>query len=191
MLAVNIFPQLSTFRHILESAIFFWDDSVSARNEVSGSSVSYRSYQLKRTIELVSNNPIFGNGWGSCYYRSLHRDMNGWESIVFTTLMQFGYLGSMLWAYLYYRFYKYSLKSRHHVVSFAYMSASMAFCILNDTIYPFYIFFGAVLINKVAYLDKTAIKSNNNNANNRFKNHFISAVSHDSGNCANSFRGGY
>lgn len=31
--------------------------------------------------------------------------------------------------------------------------ASLAFCILNDTIYPFYIFFGAVLINKLSYME--------------------------------------
>lgn len=36
--------------------------------------------------------------------------------------------------------------------------ASLAFCILNDTIYPFYIFFGAVLINKLSYMERTCVK---------------------------------
>lgn len=155
---VYVFPQLSTFRHILESAMFFWDDSVSAKNEVTGTSVSYRVYQLKRTMELISDTPIFGNGWGSCYYRALHRDMNGWESIVFTTLMQFGYFGFLIWMHMFYRFYRYSLKSKLRVISLAFMVASLAFCILNDTIYPFYIFFGAVLINKLSYMERTCVK---------------------------------
>lgn len=38
------------------------------------------------------------------------------------------------------------------------MVASLAFCILNDTIYPFYIFFGAVLINKLSYMERTCVK---------------------------------
>lgn len=188
---VYIFPQLKTFRHILESAIFFWDDSVSAKNDVSGSSVSYRAYQLKRTMELVSDSPIFGNGWGSCFYRGRYRDMNGWESIVFTTLMQFGYLGFLLWMNLFYRFYRYSLRSRQRVISLAFMAANMAFCVLNDTIYPFYIFFGAVLINKLSYLKGDNSNINQNNANNRLKNHFISALSHDSGNRTDTLKCGH
>lgn len=189
LIIVNVFPQLSTFKHILESSLFFWDDSVSAKNDVSGSSVAYRAFQMKKTMELVSDSPMFGNGWGSCYYRNLHSDMNGWESIVFTTLMQFGYLGFIIWGNMFYRFYHFSLKSRQMVISLAFMMSSMAFCILNDTIYPFYIFFGAVLINKLSYF---GIKSNNKvvHAKNRFTNHFVSPFSHDSGNSIDSFRSG-
>ena len=69
---------------------------------------------------------------------------------------------------MFYRFYRYSLKSKYRVVSLAFMSASMAFCVLNDTIYPFYIFFGAVLINKMSYFENLTINVNKNNANNRF-----------------------
>ena len=188
---VYVFPQLSTFRHILESSMFFWDDSVSAKNEVTGSSVSYRVYQLKRTMELISDTPIFGNGWGSCYYRALHSDMNGWESIVFTTLMQFGYFGFLIWMHMFYRFYRYSLKSKLRVISLAFMVASLAFCILYDTIYPFYIFFGAVLINKLSYMEGHVSNVNKNNASNRFKNYFFSAFPYDSGNRVDTFRGGH
>ena len=31
---IYVFPQLSAFRHILESSIFFGDDSVSEKNDV-------------------------------------------------------------------------------------------------------------------------------------------------------------
>lgn len=176
-LIVYIFPQLSSFRHILESSIFFWDDSVSAKNDVNGSSVAYRTYQMKRTMELVADSPIFGNGWGSTFYGGRYRDMNGWESTVFTVLMQFGYFGFLLWAIMFYRFYRYSLGSRHGLVSLAFIASNMAFCVLNDTIYPFYIFFGAVLINKMGLLELSgSSKITFNNAKNRLKNPSFFAI---------------
>lgn len=144
--AVFIFPQLSSFRNILEASLFFWDDSVSAKNDVSGSSVSFRVWQLKQTLTYIAHNPLFGNGWGSCYYNSKYPAMNGWESFVLTTLMQFGYLGMVIWSLLYYKFYKFSLKGKMPVVSLAFMVSAAALLILTDTIYPFYIYYGAALI---------------------------------------------
>lgn len=94
--------------------------------------------------------------------------MIGWESIIFTTLMQFGYLGFLLWMNLYYKFYLYSKESKMKLISFAFMAAAMAFSIINDTIYPFYIFFGAVLINKFRFLTTNNLKKN---ASIRFKNY--------------------
>ncbi len=150
--SVFIFPQLAEFRSIIETCLFFWDDSVAAMNDVSGSSLDFRLYQLEHTMMYVEDSPFFGNGWGSCFYKSRYPNMNGWESIVFTTLMQFGYLGSFLWLLLFGNFYKYSRKGGCRLVCLAFMASSLAFCVLNDTIYPFYIFFGAVLINKLGLL---------------------------------------
>ena len=150
--SVFIFPQLAEFRSIIETCLFFWDDGVAAMNDVSGSSLDFRLYQLKHTVMYVEDNPFFGNGWGSCFYNSRYPNMIGWESIVFTTLMQFGYVGSFLWLLLFCNFYIYSRKSGQRLVCFAFMAASLAFCVLNDTIYPFYIYFGAVLIPKLRLL---------------------------------------
>ena len=165
---IYVFPQLSAFRHILESSIFFWDDSVSEKNDVKGSNVGFRTYQLLHTLQYVKDSPIFGNGWGSCFYKNKYPDMIGWESIIFTTLMQFGYLGFLLWMNLYYKFYLYCKESKMKLISFAFMAAAMAFSIINDTIYPFYIFFGAVLINKFRFLTTNNLKKN---ASIRFKNY--------------------
>lgn len=152
LLCVNIFPVLEDFKNIIESTLFFWNESIAEKNEVTGSSVSYRTYQLNRTISLIKENPFFGNGWGACYYKDKYPDMNGWESIVFTTLMQFGYIGALMWIFLFYNFYKYSCRSGFKVLSVAFMASGMTLCLFTDSIYPFYIFFGSVLINKFSLL---------------------------------------
>lgn len=158
LLSLYIFPQLSNFKNILESSLFFWNDSVSARNDVAGSSVSYRLFQLSYTWQCIQDNLLFGNGWGSPFYKGVHSVMNGWESIVFTTLMQFGIVGMLIWILLFYKFYRYSIAFGDKVLGAAFMLSALAFCILTDTIYHFYIFWGAVLIHKMSlYLNSEAI----------------------------------
>lgn len=147
---VYIFPQLRSFRNIIETSLFFWDDSVAARNNVSGSSVSFRAFQFEHTLRYIQDSPFFGNGWGSPFYKSRFPEMIGWESIVFTTLMQFGYVGAIVWALLFYRFYKYSAMHKDKVIGAAFIISAVVMCILTDTIYHFFIFFGAVLIHKMS-----------------------------------------
>lgn len=158
ILCIYIFPQLKDFRSILETSLFFWDDSVASRNNVSGSSVAYRLYQLKYTLIYIGENPLFGNGWGAMYYKIVNATMNGWESIVFTTLMQFGFVGGIVWSLLFYKFYRYTIVNKQRLLGLAFILSALALCILTDTIYHFYIFFGAVLIHKMEVLNN--IESN-------------------------------
>lgn len=160
VLCLYIFPQLSEFRSILESSLFFWSDSVSAHNNVSGSSVSYRSFQLSYTWKCIQDNLLFGNGWGSPFYKGVHSVMNGWESIVFTTLMQFGIIGAIIWIILFYKFYRYSIAGGEKVLGLAFIVSALTLCIFTDTIYHFYIFWGAVLIQKMSVYLKQELRQN-------------------------------
>ena len=160
LLLINIVPSLSSFRNIIETVFFFWDDSVAAANRVSGSSVSLRQYQLNYTITHISESLLFGNGWGAMYVK-YHPGMHGWESIIFTTLFQSGVLGLFVMGGLFYSFYKYSIiKNPDHGLAKAFIIASLIFCITSDTIYPFYIYFGCVLINKINTIRNKAIRVN-------------------------------
>jgi len=166
---IMFIPFLENFRNIIEASLFFWNDSVSAENEVSGSSVSLREYQLFYTLDQIKGNILFGNGWGAMYYES-HPTMFGWESVVFTTLMQFGVSGVLLWTYMFWFMYKYSTrKQKNKVYQKSFIIASVALCIFTDTIYPAYIFLGCLLMGKSYLLNdadqdvgSSVINKNNN-----------------------------
>lgn len=161
LLLIYYVPFFAPFKNIIETVFFFWDDSVALANDVGGSSFEYRLFQLKYTINHVADSPLFGMGWGAMYYKGAHPDMNGWESIIFTTLFQSGYLGVVFTAGLFWAFYRYSIvRSRNRALAKAFILSSLVFCIVNDTIYPFYIYFGCVLLNKLSTIglsDKTVV----------------------------------
>lgn len=156
---IVVIPELSAFRHIVESSMFFWDDSVSASNGVSGSSVSLRIYQLNYTVSHIADSFLFGNGWGAMYVK-YHPRMFGWESIVFTTLFQSGFLGLIMMVLLYYYFYRYSIVNMENKgIAKAFVLASAIFAVFTDTIYPFYTYFGCVLLHKLNRMANTKKQS--------------------------------
>lgn len=140
------------YRHILESSMFFWDDSVAARNDVSGSSFEYRLAQLNFVIRKLEVSPLLGCGIGCMGLVPGGSFMNGWESMVFTILIQYGFVGAILWSVLFFKFFQYANTQYTNRLALAFMVSALFFAVLNDTIYPFYIFFGAVLIGKIARL---------------------------------------
>ena len=148
-MAIILIPELASFRHIVESSAFFWDDSVADENDVTGSSLRLRLYQLNYTVTNISDSPLFGNGWGA-QYAKYHPGMYGWESIIFTSLFQSGYLGIIALTYLFVSFYKYSVENaKNRGIALSFILSSALFCITSDTIYPFFIYFGCVLLNKI------------------------------------------
>ncbi len=149
-------PILVSFGNIIETSLFFWDDSVAQENDVTGSSFSLRLFQLDYTIKNIANSPLFGNGWGAMYVK-YHQGMYGWESIVFTTLFQSGYLGIIALSVLLFSFYEYSvIKAKNKGLAIAFILSSLFFCISNDTIYMFYIYLGCVLLHKINNVKKNA-----------------------------------
>lgn len=148
-IAIMLIPELSSFRYIIESSAFFWDDSVAKANNMGGSSLNLRLYQLNYTVTNISDSPLLGNGWGA-QYAKYHPGMYGWESIIFTSLFQSGFLGIIALTYLFVSFYKYSIKNaKNRGIALSFILSSALFCITSDTIYPFFIYFGCVLLNKM------------------------------------------
>lgn len=146
---ICIVPSLSNFKSILESSLLFWNDNVAAKNDVTGSSLALREYQLNYTIQQLKYNPLLGNGWGAMYVR-YNPGMFGWESYILTTLMQFGFLGLIAWSWMIWNFYKYStINSKDKKFARAFIIGSLALWLTSDTIYPFFIYFGCVMLNKI------------------------------------------
>lgn len=147
---VSLLPEYMNFKHVLQASLYFWDERMSDINGVGGSSVSFRLYQLKYTLKQITDTPLIGNGWGSCYYKSRHPSMIGWESIVFTTLMQGGIYGAVTTLMLYFNMYKYSIQhAKTKVYESAFILSSVTLCLFTDTIYTFFIFCGCILLNKI------------------------------------------
>jgi len=163
ILAIEFIPYLVKFKTILESSLYFWDDSVSDKNDVSGSSVSFRSFQLQRTLEIIKDDMLLGKGWGYNYYHP-HPEMIGWESIVFLILGQWGIFGIILWTYLFWFMYKYSIKNYQNVLyQKCFIISSITLCLLTGTAYYVFIFLGIVLFNKANLLNvnQTIVKISN------------------------------
>ena len=151
-IAILIFPEMAFLKNIIETVFFFWDDKVAASNGVSGSSVSLREYQFFYTINQIKKDWLFGNGWGATYY-GYHPNMHGWEGIVFSTLMQLGVWGIILWSALFCTAYKYSAMFFNKKINCkAFMLSAVTLCLFTDTIYLFFILLGAVILNKLHLL---------------------------------------
>jgi hypothetical protein len=103
-------PSLQNYRNIIESSIFFWDESISQQSNIQGSSVSMRLLQLLGSIEMIQNNLLFGLGHGYVdYYTSnigQHPILYGVESLIYNKLVEGGIVDLLLWLYLFIVLYR-------------------------------------------------------------------------------------
>lgn len=108
-------PGFEKYASFVKSFIFIFDQSVSDAAEISGSSVSGRFLQLSGVWDIIvsvdSRTLLFGYGEGYTeYYLSLYgfgTDVMGFESILFSSLVNYGIIGFLLidvspWIFLFY-----------------------------------------------------------------------------------------
>jgi O-antigen ligase len=93
---------------------FFTNFAISDNNDIRGSSVSMRSEQLSTAFDLIKDNPLFGLGYGLVENRnkvyfpiSNLSTLLGFESVLFSKLVQQGLFG-LFFFFLFY-FHVYSL----------------------------------------------------------------------------------
>lgn len=87
----------SEYQTLVESTLFFWDDS-KADGDIKGSSTSMRVDQLKGTFKLINDESFFlgkGHGWVNNYIdkNGPHPVLLGFESLLFSGLVQYGIIG--------------------------------------------------------------------------------------------------
>lgn len=88
-------------------------------DNVGGSDMDMRYWQLMTTFQLFENNPIIGNGLGYIYNAiSRYGALAGGESIIFTTLIDRGILGSISILVLWGCLFAYLLKRKYYSMLF-------------------------------------------------------------------------
>lgn len=111
---IALFPQFVKFQNILESSLFFWDDKLVEKNDVGGSTMELRINQFFYPWVEINNNILFGHGfgWTGTFLRetgNIHPILYGFESIFSQVICEGGIIGSILWVWLFFKSYKYSI----------------------------------------------------------------------------------
>lgn len=109
VISINVIPQTYLDNDVvkyIESAVFFWDSSKSDEAGIQGSSTGMRYNQLEESIEIANKNPIGGIGYQAEYYaiqskQQIGRNLYGLESFIFKILVEQGYVGLIVFLYLY------------------------------------------------------------------------------------------
>lgn len=98
---MSLFPIFGKYQPMVDSVVCFWSEKETQQIEIKGSSISMRIDQLKGSFDMLSGPQIlfgYGAGWVSDYIskNGYHPVLLGFESLLFTGLIQFGVLGFIL-----------------------------------------------------------------------------------------------
>lgn len=94
----------------IKTAIFFWDDNLSDKYSIGGSSKTMRFDQIAFTNKLIEQNILIGNGFGfTKVFGEKHgniTDARAFESVYLWSIANSGYIGLILWCLFFYRSYQ-------------------------------------------------------------------------------------
>lgn len=103
-------PVFHKYQGIIESTLFFWDESVARDNEITGSSTTMRLLQYLGVLDIIKDHLLFGIGHGYVnFYLTTygqHPILLGFESLVFNKLVEGGVIGLFIWIYLFFILFK-------------------------------------------------------------------------------------
>ena len=150
---LNILPKTEEsqkFIDTIESSVFFWNENKSEEVGISGSSVSMRWEQLVFSFYLIQDSFLTGNGYGFSDVAqenttTKYEEMMGFESILFTKIVNQGILGLIFFFIFYFSLLKYTCKQTRNRTE-KYKIAALYFTYLTGIIFTglqnsFYIFF--------------------------------------------------
>ena len=135
-MVVSSIPQLDSFKQNIETTLFFWDDALAEKNNVSGSNMDMRKRQFEYANMMISNHMFTGLGYDyPGYYTSLHGNhpvMLGFESICFVIIVSSGIIGLYSWFFFFRRLCLLSYKSKDDLKFIVvYHGAFLLSCILT------------------------------------------------------------
>lgn len=101
LIAASGFKMFGKYQPLIDSTVFFWDESTSEKADIEGSSVSMRIEQVMATFKEIEGPALFfGNGagwpWWYTETKGQHPQLLGFESIIFSGLTEFGVIGFTL-----------------------------------------------------------------------------------------------
>jgi len=159
-IVVSFFPFLREAKGLIESSVFFWDDSLRDKNDIGGSSWEMRVQQIIYPFYEIRNNLLFGHGYGwTSYYVSKfgpHPIMYGFENLLSESLCNGGLCGTALWVYVFYKSYKHSVStvSSRWQLLYIRLLTIVQLTIAMATGLSYFIFYGLfiVMINKLSLI---------------------------------------
>ena len=111
ILVIYIIPTFSSIKDLVETSLFFWDDNLRDKADVGGSSMEMRLEQTFFPWSFISDNLLFGKGFGFTHvYLSeygLHSVMKGFETILAYAVCNGGVIGVLTWIFLFSQSYGY------------------------------------------------------------------------------------
>lgn len=111
-ICINLLPK--DYKLTAEAMIYIWDSSKETKAGIQGSNKDMRKQQIIDASKIIDNNPLFGKGNGYVKeFGSKHPEMLGYEGLLLYTLVDFGFIGSMVFLFFYYFLYKYILFKAH------------------------------------------------------------------------------
>lgn len=170
---VSILPQLSSIKGMLESSLFFWNDSVAEDNNIGGSSFEMRIFQVLYSFIEVKDNLLFGHGfgWTSHYLTQnpFHPILYGFETIISEATVNGGIIGLILWCIMFYKSYKYSIQkaATKNDIIYCKIFTTVQIVIAVATGFSYFIFYGIyiVMLNKIHELNYPTHENISRNSN--------------------------
>ena len=165
------------YQVLIESTLFFWDDSLEANSEIKGSSTSMRLEQLLYAIFMVKDSLLGGLGHGYVieYQQSegFHPILLGFESLVLQKLVDNGILGLLLWllffAALFFLPRKIKKKNKESKESSAvlcsYISGYLVFSLLTGFMntFPLFLYFYTIMLKNIVVNSNNVTQINQEN----------------------------
>lgn len=155
---IETVPSLESIKNVIESSLQFWNDNVSQRSNVGGSSWELRIRQFTYPFVEISSNPIFGHGFGWCSWYlkeyELHPILFGFETILATAVCECGIMGYFVYYFLFKKCYKYSSMYKLQGINFALLNiiAELTLVIATGLNYFYFFTFGVVLFNRIGHI---------------------------------------
>ena len=141
---ISLLPK--EYKNTVEAVIYFWDDKKSDKVGIAGSSNNLRIEQHLSALKIINGNPLFGKGNGYVNENgSKHREMLGYEGMFLYTLVDWGFLGTILFLFFYFYLYRYLLRKTNDpfekVQVTSLCSCYFISCILTGISYSSFSFF--------------------------------------------------
>lgn len=115
LFVVPISGRLNNYIEYSSASIFFWDQDKSDKADIHGSSVSMRMEQLEYSVKMIDEGRELtglGSGFIMDYFQKKgnHPVMLGFESVLFTKIVEQGFLGLFFFALFYSQIFLYIRK---------------------------------------------------------------------------------
>lgn len=147
---IEVVPIFESIKNMVNTSLFFWNDNLLAKTDVGGSDMVLRVRQVFYPLVEVSNNIVFGHGFGWCGWYlgkyELHPILFGFETILSTAVCEFGIMGYLVYCLLFYKSYRYSHPFCDRKTNFQLLNILAVVILVIATGFNYFYFFALVVV---------------------------------------------